>query len=175
MAVHPIRTFGDPVLRTPTSPVAEIDDALRAFVDDMLETMYAAPGVGLAANQVGVQRRFFVYDAGDGPGVVINPEIVERSGEWTYYEGCLSVPDLHWDIVRPKAVRLTGLDLEGNEIDVEAEDLLARIFQHETDHLDGILLLERLEAAQRKEAMRMLRDRSFGDGRPSSEAVGVEP
>ncbi len=161
MALIPIRVFGDPVLRQPTVEVAEIDDALRRLCKDMLETMYDAPGVGLAANQIGVQRRFFVYDVGDGPGVVINPQILERSGEWTYLEGCLSVPDLHFEIVRPHKVRLVGLDLEGNSIDVEAEDLLARCFQHEVDHLDGKLLLEHLDDAQRKDAMRSLRTRDL--------------
>lgn len=161
MAIIPIRVFGDPVLRQQTVEVTEIDDGLRRLVADMFETMYDAPGVGLAANQVGVQRRFFVYDVGDGPGVVINPEILERSGEWTYLEGCLSVPDLHWEIVRPHRVRLTGLDLDGNRIDVEAEDLLARCFLHEVDHLDGKLLLERLDDEQRKEAMRVLRTRDL--------------
>ncbi|MGA8296379.1 MAG: peptide deformylase [Acidimicrobiales bacterium] len=161
MALIPIRVFGDPVLRQPTVEVAEIDDALRRLCKDMLETMYDAPGVGLAANQIGVQRRFFVYDVGDGPGVVINPQILERSGEWTYLEGCLSVPDLHFEIVRPHKVRLVGLDLEGNSFDVEAEDLLARCFQHEVDHLDGKLLLEHLDDAQRKDAMRSLRTRDL--------------
>jgi peptide deformylase len=161
MALIPIRVFGDPVLRQRTVEVTEIDDALRRLVADMFETMYDAPGVGLAANQVGVQRRFFVYDVGDGPGVVINPQILERSGEWTYLEGCLSVPDLHWEIVRPHKVHLAGLDLDGNAIEVEAEDLLARCFQHEVDHLDGKLLLERLDDEQRKEAMRVLRTRDL--------------
>jgi peptide deformylase len=161
MAIIPIRVFGDPVLRQPTVEVSEIDDALRQLASDMLETMYDAPGVGLAANQVGVQRRFFVYDVGDGPGVVINPRIVESSGEWQYLEGCLSVPDQHFEIVRPHKVRLVGIDIDGNEIDLQAEDLLARCFQHEIDHLDGKLLLERLSDAQRKEAMRALRNRDF--------------
>lgn len=161
MALIPIRIFGDPVLRQPTLEVTEIDDALRRLAADMLETMYDAPGVGLAANQVGVQRRFFVYDVGEGPGVVVNPQIVESSGEWTYLEGCLSVPDQHFDIVRPHKVRLVGLDLDSRAIDIEAEDLLARCFLHEVDHLDGKLLLEHLNDAQRKEAMRVLRSRDF--------------
>jgi len=161
MATYDIRIFGDPVLRQPALAVAEVDDALRRLVDDMLETMYEAPGVGLAAPQVGVQKRLFVYDIGDGPGVVLNPEITERSGEWTYDEGCLSVPGLYWPIVRAKQVRLTGSDLDGNALDIEADDLLARMFQHEVDHLDGTLLLARLDGDQRKEAMRALRDRTL--------------
>jgi peptide deformylase len=165
VATLPIRVFGDPVLRQPTLAVDEIDDALCQLADDMLATMYAAPGVGLAAPQIGVQRRFFVYDVGDGPGAVVNPRIVETSGEWTYLEGCLSVPDLHWEIIRPARVHLVGIGLDGEEIDVEADDLLGRCFQHEVDHLDGTLLLERLGRADRKDAMRILRERALEDGR----------
>jgi peptide deformylase len=161
MAQYDIRVFGDPVLRTPTAPVSDIDGALKQLVDDMFETMYAAPGVGLAAPQVGVQKRFFVYDVGDGPGVVINPEIRESSGEWVHDEGCLSVPGLFWPITRPKVVHLVGLDIDGNEIEFEADELLARMFQHEVDHLDGTLLLSRLDGDQRKEAMRALRSRTL--------------
>ena len=164
MATHPIRVFGDPVLRLPTLDVDEIDDALRQLADDMLETMYAAPGVGLAAPQVGVQRRFFVYDVGDGPGAVVNPRIVRTSGEWTYLEGCLSVPDLHWEIVRPAKVHLVGVGLDGDEIDIEADDLLGRCFQHEVDHLDGKLLISRLAPDDRKDAMRILRERALSEG-----------
>jgi peptide deformylase len=161
MAQYDIRVFGDPVLRTPTAPVTEIDGALKQLVDDMLETMYAAPGVGLAAPQVGVQKRFFVYDVGDGPGVVINPEIKEASGEWVHDEGCLSVPGLFWPITRPKLVHLVGQDIDGNDVEFEADELMARMFQHEVDHLDGTLLLSRLDGDQRKEAMRTLRSRAL--------------
>src|SRR3974390_2496747 len=125
----------------------------------MIETMYAAPGVGLAANQVGVQRRVFVYDVGEGARVVVNPRIVESDGEWGYEEGCLSVPGLSWEIVRPNEVHLVGVDLEGNEVSVEASEFEGRVFQHEMDHLDGILLVDRLDEDQRKEARRILRER----------------
>ena len=170
MAPFAIRQFGDPVLKHPCSEVTEIDDALRRLVDGMLETMYEAPGVGLAANQVGVQKRLFVYDVGDGPSVVINPVLSDLSGEWIHHEGCLSVPDLWWDIPRAKEVRLTGLDLDGDEIQIDADELLARVFQHETDHLDGYLLLERITAEEKKDAMRTLRERAMGlssDGAPA--------
>ena len=170
MAPFAIRQFGDPVLKQRCSEITEIDDALRRLVDGMLETMYEAPGVGLAANQVGVQKRLFVYDVGDGPNVVINPVLTDLSGEWIHHEGCLSVPDLWWDIPRAKEVRLTGLDLDGDEIQIEADELLARVFQHETDHLDGYLLLERITAEEKKEAMRTLRERAMGlssDGAPA--------
>lgn len=153
----PIRRYGDPVLTQRTREVEEIDGRVAKLVADMLDTMYEAPGTGLAANQIGVQRRVFVYDVGEGPRSVINPRIVETSGEWTYDEGCLSVPGLSWSIVRPNLVHLVGLDLEGNEISIEADTLEGRVFQHELDHLDGILLVERLDEEQRRAARRLLR------------------
>ena len=171
MAILPIRTYGDPVLRQPTGLIADVDGALVRLVEDMFETMYAAPGVGLAANQVGVQRRMFVYDIGDGPGVVINPEIVESDGDWTYYEGCLSIPDLAFDVVRPKRVRLVGVGLDGETLDLEADEVLARCFQHEVDHLDGVLLVQRLDPERRREAKRVLRNRALGNGDAESPVV----
>jgi len=161
MATHTIRVHGDPVLRQETALVTDIDGALARLVEDMIETMYAAPGVGLAANQVGVQKRLFVWDIGDGPFVAINPVVSEHAGEWTYDEGCLSVPGLFWPIVRPKEVHLTAVDLDGNELSIDADEMLARVFLHETDHLDGKLLLERLDSQQRKDAKRALRDRAL--------------
>ncbi|MGH9189087.1 MAG: peptide deformylase [Acidimicrobiales bacterium] len=162
MAAYSIRVFGDPVLRQPASPVDDIDENLVRLADDMLAVMYEAPGVGLAAPQVGVQKRFFVYDIGDGPQAVVNPTLTGHQGEWEYEEGCLSVPDLHWPIIRPKEVHLTGWDLDGKEISVEGDELLGRLFQHEVDHLDGMLLLERLDKGQRKQANRTLRKRALG-------------
>ena len=156
-----IRQYGDPVLKERTREVDEIDGSVASLVGSMLETMYAAPGSGLAANQVGVQRRIFVYDIGDGAHTIINPRIVESDGEWVYDEGCLSVPGLSWEIVRPNAVHLVGLDLDGNEVSIEATELEGRVFQHELDHLDGILLVERLNEDQRKEALKILRNRRF--------------
>lgn len=158
-----IRQYGDPVLKQATKDVEELDGRLKKLVDDMFETMYEAPGVGLAANQVGVQRRFFVYDVGDGPQVVINPRITETSGEWAFEEGCLSVPGLHWTIVRPNKVHLTGLDLDGNELSIDAEEYRGRVFQHEVDHLEGTLLIERLDDDQRREALKVLRARALAD------------
>ena len=153
--------FGDPVLRQRTSDLTEIDGALKQLADDMLETMYAAPGVGLAAPQIGIQKRIFVCDAGEGPAVIINPRIAESAGEWTFEEGCLSVPGLSWPIVRPREILLEGLDLDGNALAIEAEEYLARVYQHEVDHLDGVLLIERLDPDQRKQAMRTLRQMTF--------------
>jgi peptide deformylase len=161
MTIFPIRQYGDPVLRQPTKEIEEIDGAVAKLAQDMIETMYAAPGVGLAANQVGVQRRLFVYDVGDGPVVVVNPTIVESSGEWTYEEGCLSVPGLSWPIVRPGSVHLVGYDLDGNEFSIEADELVGRVFQHEMDHLGGVLIVERLDDDQRHEAKAILRARAL--------------
>jgi peptide deformylase len=161
-----VRVFGDPVLRKVADEIAEIDGKLARLAEDMLETMYAEPGLGLAAPQVGVQRRLFVYDIGEGPRALVNPVISESSGEWVYEEGCLSVPGLSWDIVRPKEVLLTGYDLDGNEVAIEADELLARLFQHELDHLDGVLLLDRLDADTRKDAMKRVRE-LFVDDQPA--------
>jgi peptide deformylase len=156
---YAIRIVGDPVLRQRAADVTDIDGRLAKLAEDMLETMYEAPGIGLAAPQVGVQKRFFVYDlgVGDGPRVLINPEITESSGEWEFAEGCLSVPGMHFDIVRPKEIHVTGLDLDGAEVSFEADELLSRLVQHELDHLDGVLLLEHLDDEQRRDAKRAVR------------------
>ena len=173
-APYQIRLVGDPVLRQPTPEVTDIDGRLVKLADDMLTTMYEAPGVGLAAPQVGVRKRLFVYDIGDGPRTVVNPQLRESSGEWAYEEGCLSIPELSWEVVRPKQVHLVGFDLDGNELDIEADELLARCFQHELDHLDGVLLLERLDDDTRKAALRTLRDRRLdaATGRQPEPAAG---
>jgi peptide deformylase len=170
-APYAIRIVGDPVLTQRAGEVTDIDGRLAKLAEDMLETMYDAPGVGLAAPQIGVQKRFFVYDLGDGEGgqVLINPVITESSGEWEFTEGCLSVPGLHWDIVRPKEIHLTGLDIDGNEISFDADEYTARVFQHELDHLDGVLLLERLDEDQRKEAKRAVRRLQMGEPEAAAE------
>jgi peptide deformylase len=164
MTAYTVRLVGDPVLRQRAAEVTDIDGRLVQLAADMVTTMHEAPGVGLAAPQVGVEKRLFVYDMGDGEGphTVINPAIVESDGEWTYEEGCLSIPGLSWEVVRPKRVHLVGRDLDGNEIDIEADELLARCFQHEMDHLDGVLLLERLDSDTRKQALRTIRELGIG-------------
>jgi len=167
-----IRTYGDPVLREATREVDEIDGRVASLADKMIETMYAAPGSGLAANQVGVSRRLFVYDAGDGPVTVVNPRLVESDGEYTFTEGCLSVPGHAWEITRPNHVHLVGYDLDGNELSLEASEYEGRIFQHELDHLDGILLVERLDPDQRKEARAMLR-REFSSLQADPDGLGA--
>jgi peptide deformylase len=154
MATYEIRVFGDPVLKTKAAEVADIDGKLVTLADQMLEVMYEAPGLGLAAPQIGVQKQLFVYDVGEGPRTLVNPTISESSGEWVYDEGCLSIPGLYVEIARPKEVLLHGWDLDGNEVQVDADELLARLFQHELDHLNGVLMFERMTDEQRKEAMR---------------------
>lgn len=158
MASYDIRIIGDPVLKQRARVVDEVDGALVRLVEDMLTTMYDAPGLGLAAPQVGVQKRLFVWDVGDGPHTIVNPEIVEADGEWMFEEGCLSIPGLSWEIVRPKLVHVVGRDLEGNQMSIEADELEARLFQHELDHLDGKLLIELLDDETRKAALRTIRE-----------------
>jgi peptide deformylase len=158
MSTYPVRVFGDPVLKQKAKDVTDLDGQLARFVDTMVDTMYEASGVGLAAPQVGVQKRMFTYDVGEGPQVLINPEVAEATGEWVYEEGCLSIPGFHFEIVRPKVVTMTGLDIDGNELVIEGDELLGRVFLHELDHLDGILMLDRLDPDERKRALRELRD-----------------
>ncbi len=159
MAILPIRTLGDPVLREDSHPVERFDDSLRRVADDMFETMYAAPGVGLAANQVGIAMRLFVFDDGDGnEGFVANPVLSAMREEETNDEGCLSIPGPFYPTRRALRVTITGLDLAGKPIEMAGEGLLARIFQHETDHINGHLYIDRLDDAGRREIMRMLRE-----------------
>lgn len=167
-----VRVIGDPVLRKVANDVTDIDAKLAKLAGDMLQTMYAEPGIGLAAPQIGVQRRFFVYDLGDDPRVLINPVIEESEGEWVHEEGCLSVPGLSWEIVRPKEIHITGYDLEGNEVSIEADELQARLFQHELDHLDGVLLVDRLDQDTRKAALRTLREQFMADAEPQKPIGG---
>lgn len=164
MAIYPIRTFGDPVLRLETKPITGIDKSVRTLVSDMIETMYDAPGVGLAANQIGISRRIAVFDAQDeiGPRVMINPEVVETSGEFEMEEGCLSVPGHWWEIARPAFARVRALDLEGNEVEFAGDGLLGRVLQHEVAHLDGGLLIDVLPRRERKKALKELRNENLG-------------
>lgn len=163
MSNYRLRYFGDPVLTQRAADVVDIDGALVRLASDMVEVMYDAGGVGLAAPQVGVQKRLFVYQLGDeDPMTIVNPTISEWRGEWEYEEGCLSVPDLFFPIVRPKEIHLTGWNLDGAEVSIEADELEARCLQHELDHLDGKLLLDMLDKDQRRAALGELRKRSGG-------------
>ena len=163
MAILPIRTFGDPVLRTRANEVGGLKDEHKRLIKDMIETMRDAPGVGLAAPQVGILERIFVWEVEGEHGAVIDPVIVERSSETDEEEeGCLSLPGLVFPVVRPATVIVEGLDENGDPIRIEADDLLARVFQHEIDHLDGVLFPDRLPDDLKKEAMRILREQALG-------------
>ncbi len=164
MAIFPLRTFGDPVLRTMTEPVESIDAGVHKLVSDLIETMYDAPGVGLAANQIGVSRSVAVFDAQDdlGPRVLINPEIIETSGEWEFDEGCLSVPGHFWPITRPEFVTVRSLDLDGETVIYEGDELLGRVLLHEIGHLNAELLIDHLDRRARKKAMKTLREEALG-------------
>lgn len=160
MAIREIRIVGDPVLRTPCEPVTEIDDRVKALVEDLLETVDMDGRAGLAANQIGVGLRAFSWNIDDEIGYVLNPEIVALSPE-EYQdddEGCLSVPGLWFPTRRAWYARVEGIDLDGKKVVVEGTGLMARCLQHEVDHLDGMLYLDRLERSVRKKAMRAVRE-----------------
>lgn len=145
MAIRNIRQEGDSLLRKTCREVKEITPRIRELIEDMIETMYEAEGVGLAAPQVGVLKRLFVVDIGDGPIVMINPEIIEVSGEQTGPEGCLSVVGYQGEVTRPNYVKMTGFDEEMKPVTIEAEEFLARALCHEYDHLNGILYIDKVE------------------------------
>jgi peptide deformylase len=152
--IRPILRYGQAPLHQPALDVAAIDDDIQRLVDDMIETMYAAPGVGLAATQLGVPQRVFVIDVSLGRSapdliVMINPVFVEREGMQLEEEGCLSVPGFNATVVRPARAVVRGLDRTGNERTVEGRDLLARAFQHEMDHLDGTVFVDRLRGIRK--------------------------
>jgi len=166
VAIFPIRTFPDPVLRTPAAEVGTIDDDIRRLAADMLETMYDAPGVGLAAPQIGVALRVIVWDIGEGPAVMVNPVMLETSGKWTYEEGCLSVPERYWPISRSAFAHARGLDLDGDEVEYAGDELLGRVLQHEIDHVEGHLLLKHLPRRVRNQALKEIREEAWSRGRP---------
>lgn len=152
MAKLPILEFPDPRLRTVAKPVQSVDDALRAHIADMFETMYAAPGIGLAATQVNTHRRLLVLDVSEDqsqPMVFINPEILERDGSQVYQEGCLSVPGIFADVTRYNRIRVRALDRDGQSFEIEADGLLAVCIQHEIDHLDGKVFVDYLSPLKR--------------------------
>lgn len=158
MAMRNIRTFGDPVLRTPCDPILEMDDGVRSLVDDLLETVDEDGRAGLSANQIGVGLRAFCWNIDSEIGYVLNPRIVDLSEDYQDGgEGCLSVPGLWFPTRRAWYARVVGEDLDRNEVVIEGTELMARCLQHETDHLDGRLYLDRLERSVRVEAMRALR------------------
>jgi len=164
VSVKPIRLFGDPVLRTPAEPVREFDAELRRLVKDLTDTMLDAPGVGLAAPQIGVGLRVFTYHVDDQLGHLINPSLRLSEDEETDDEGCLSFPGLQYPTTRAHAVIASGFDMHGEPVTVEGTGQLARCVQHETDHLDGILFIDRLDPAQRKLAMKEIRAAEWWGG-----------
>jgi peptide deformylase len=156
--LRPIRLFGDPVLRTPAEPVTDFDAELRNLVRDLTETMLEAPGVGLAAPQIGVGLRVFTYHVGDEAGHLANPVLTLDGEEETDDEGCLSLPGLQFPTPRAPRVVASGFNMYGDPVTIEGSELLARCVQHETDHLDGILFIDRLDSNQRKLAMKAIRE-----------------
>jgi peptide deformylase len=166
VAIFPIRTYPDPVLRSPATPVDDIDHDIRRLVDDMFETMHDAPGVGLAAPQIGIPLQVIVFDIGEGPHVMVNPVLLETSGKWTFEEGCLSVPDRYWGLERAGFARARGFDLDGREVEYAGDELLGRVLQHETDHLQGLVILDRLPRRTRKQAMKDIREEEWFRGMP---------
>ena len=166
MAVKPIRLFGDPVLRTPAAPVVDFDAELRTLVRDLTDTMLLAPGAGLAAPQLGVGLRVFTWYVDGELGHLVNPDLSLSTEVQDGEEGCLSIPDLAFECQRAQHVVARGFDMHGEPVSVEGSDLLARAIQHETDHLDGILFVERLDPQVRKEAMRAIRESEWFGGPP---------
>lgn len=158
MTVQPIRHFGDPVLVTPAQPVVDFDKELRKLVKDLTETMLEAPGAGLAAPQIGVPLRVFVWDVDEAIGHLVNPTLELSSEQQEGDEGCLSFPDLVYPTPRAFRAVAKGFTMHGQPITVEGTELLARALQHETDHLDGVLFIDRLSEENRKLAMKEIRE-----------------
>jgi peptide deformylase len=164
VTLRSLHLLGSPVLRQPSAEVARVDDEVRTLVQDLFDTMHAAKGIGLAANQVGIARRVAVVEAeGDSPLVLINPVILEKKGSEKGEEGCLSIPDLFGDVERAMQVVVETSDLTGQRVRVAAEGLKARAIQHEIDHLDGIVFLDRLSPLKRRLLLRKWQKERKGD------------
>jgi peptide deformylase len=162
VTVREIRLFGDPVLKTVSDPIGEIDDRVRSLVADLIDSVEVPGRAGVAASQIGVNLRAFSYNVDGEVGYILNPVLVEVSGEPELIdEGCLSVPDLWFKTSRYPFARATGIDLDGNPVEVSGTGVLAQALQHETDHLDGLLYLDRLDKPSRREAMRQVRESSW--------------
>lgn len=182
MAIRPVLQFPDPLLKRVSSPIETVTDEIRTLAADMLETMYDEPGIGLAAPQVGAAVRLVVVDttwteegAEPSPLVLVNPEIVSREGTITWNEGCLSVPDYTADVERAAKVKLRATDLEGRPVEIDAEQLQAVCFQHELDHLDGLLFIDRISRLKRslyvQKRKKQLRREAEEDGSPHDPRV----
>lgn len=173
MAIQPIRLFGDPILRKPAVEVVDFDKELQRLVADLTDTMLEAPGAGLAAPQIGVGLRVFTWNVDGEVGHLVNPSLDLSEEVQDGPEGCLSIPDLTFDCRRARLVVARGFDMHGEPVVVEGSDLLARALQHETDHLDGVLFVDRLDTEARKAAMRAIRESDwFGLEQPT---VKVSP
>jgi peptide deformylase len=173
VSIQPIRLFGDPLLRATAAPVVDFDKELRRLVTDLTDTMLDAPGAGLAAPQIGVGLRVFTYNVDGIVGHLVNPELELGEEEQFGPEGCLSFPGLVFDTTRALNVVARGQNMFGEPVVLEGSELLARAIQHETDHLDGVLFIDRLDTEQRKAAMREIREADWGSGKPPT--VKVSP
>jgi peptide deformylase len=158
MAILPVRRFGDPVLREKSHEVEKINEGMKELIKTMEETMHEASGVGLAATQIGILKKVFIYDVGEGTKVIINPQTVSQEGEIEEEEGCISVPGVRVKVRRAEKIKIKGQDLEGNPVELEAEGLLARVFQHEIDHLDGKIILDRCSREERRKALQQIEE-----------------
>jgi peptide deformylase len=166
VAVQPIRLFGDPILRTPADPVVDFDKELRILVKDLTDTMVDAPGAGLSAPQIGVSLRVFTYVVDDELGHLINPDLDLSSEEQDGEEGCLSLPGLAYDTKRALRAVAKGFNQYGEPVVIEGSDLMARCLQHETDHLDGVLFIDRLDRETRKRALKEIREAEWAGQQP---------
>ena len=175
MSVRDIRLFGDPVLRTIAAPVVDFDKQLRQLVQDLTDTMLEAPGAGLAAPQIGVGLRVFTYNVQDVVGHLINPELTLTEDTQTGDEGCLSIPGLTFDCTRAFGVVARGFDMHGEPVVIEGTEKLARCIQHETDHLDGILFVDRLDAKTRKAALKAIREAEWNGLEPPTVKQSPHP
>ena len=174
MAIQPIRLFGDPVLRTPATPVTDFDKELRRLVEDLTDTMLGAPGAGLAAPQIGVGLRVFTWNVDDELGHLVNPTLDLSEELQDGPEGCLSLPGLTFDCKRALSVVAKGFNMYGDPVTIEGSELLSRAIQHETDHLDGVLFIDRLDREARKAAMRAIREADWF-GAPALVKVSPHP
>ena len=170
MAVLTVRKYGDPILRRRAEPVGEVTPEIRAILRDMIDTMYREVGVGLAAPQVGISLRLMVVDdeKGRGPRALVNPEIVDQGGRVVAEEGCLSIPGIFAPVARAEWVRLEAQDEEGQPVTVETKGLSARVIQHEMDHLDGVLFIDRLDAVRRDRVKRAIKKEGLREDAPHS-------
>jgi peptide deformylase len=174
MAIQPIRLFGDPVLRTPAVPVTDFDKELQRLVADLTDTMLNAPGAGLAAPQIGVGLRVFTWHVEGETGHLVNPTLDLSEEIQDGPEGCLSLPDLTFDCKRALSVVAKGFNMYGDPVAVEGSEMLARAIQHETDHLDGVLFIDRLDREARKAAMKAIREADWF-GAPPTVKVSPHP